>query len=586
MAPTAIDWAKLKVTDLRAELKQRGLSVAGRKYDLVHRLTAADEENSNEEATSGDAKVTTMNDKQNNKILERGLKETEEGLGKNEEAAESKPEEDSHATLNAPPDANTKEAEVVPEIPSPSKLATEASLLEPLPPPPSAVPMSEVVTDAQKRKRRSLTPPPSLHNEDAIRNKRQRVESETPLENQSRGKESTAATREATTDTIEPETASLPLENESASAMGAEPGGDMKLDKKEAADVAKSSITNNGNNGNVASSDVGMEDVDSRVIFIDTSMPPAIHPPTNALYICHLMRPLRPVMLEEYLAELATSPSSQTGGASSAHDSVLQLTYLDPIKTHAFAVFNSTTAAIRARAALHGQVWPKESNRRPLWVDFVPGESVTEWIDREEAIGGAGGSRSSAKKWEVVYSENDGHVVTTLLEIRVGVTPSAVPGRVLYIPSTGRQQLPSDSVTGTPAAIDSASVRELAPVSGSPLFDAPRGPNPNATVKQRDERLLRDRLYEGSQYGSRRPQKYGQDIEPRRDHARRKGQHDTPFLDDDIRTTHRAPPLDYRLVHPDLAQRRLDNIRMHRYSGREDADQSRGLSLSHSRSRS
>ncbi|XTI89383.1 hypothetical protein V2W45_1521457 [Cenococcum geophilum] len=135
----------------------------------------------------------------------------------------------------------------------------------------------------------------------------------------------------------------------------------------------------------------------------DRPIPPSLHPATPALYIRNFMRPLQPSALRTHLIALASPP------ASPPDSSILTLFYLDPIRTHALALFTTTTAAARVRAALHDAVWPLERDRRPLWVDFVPEERVEAWIEREEdgAREGGGGRRSGGggggRRWEVVY---------------------------------------------------------------------------------------------------------------------------------------------------------------------------------------
>jgi hypothetical protein len=139
----------------------------------------------------------------------------------------------------------------------------------------------------------------------------------------------------------------------------------------------------------------------------DRPVAPALHPATPALYIRNFMRPLRPEPLRAHLVSLASPPSS------SPDASIVKSLFLDAMKTHALVLFTSTIAASRVRASLHGSIWPPEGNRKELWVDFVPEESVEEWIKEEEdAIAaekearGAGRSIPS-KRFEVVYPGDD-----------------------------------------------------------------------------------------------------------------------------------------------------------------------------------
>lgn len=141
---------------------------------------------------------------------------------------------------------------------------------------------------------------------------------------------------------------------------------------------------------------------------VERDVDPSIHPATSALYIKNFMRPLRAPDVQAHLAHLV-NPS----GGDTAHDD-LEDFFLDQIRTHAFAVFKSVSAASRVRNALHNRVWPDEANRKPLWVDFVPAEKVRGWIETEES---QGGSRSStAKRWTVTYDDggDSGDVVAHL----------------------------------------------------------------------------------------------------------------------------------------------------------------------------
>jgi SAP domain-containing ribonucleoprotein len=86
--------------------------------------------------------------------------------------------------------------------------------------------------------------------------------------------------------------------------------------------------------------------------------------------------------------------------------------HLDQVRTHAFVQFTSVSSASRVRTALHGTVWPNERNRKELWVDFIPSNKVAEWADREQSEGG----RGSSSRWEVRYEpDEDGNILATLV---------------------------------------------------------------------------------------------------------------------------------------------------------------------------
>jgi hypothetical protein len=148
----------------------------------------------------------------------------------------------------------------------------------------------------------------------------------------------------------------------------------------------------------------------------DRPMVPALHPATPALYIRNFMRPLRPDPLRAHLVSLASPPSS------SPDASIVKALFVDAMKTHALVLFTNMTAASRARASLHGTIWPPEANRKELWVDFVPEEKVEDWIATSEAAmtaekeGRLAGRPIPAKRFEVVYPENSDGLVTAVFQ--------------------------------------------------------------------------------------------------------------------------------------------------------------------------
>lgn len=156
---------------------------------------------------------------------------------------------------------------------------------------------------------------------------------------------------------------------------------------------------------------------------------PALHPVTSALYIRNFMRPLRPEPLQAHLVALASPP------ASSPDSSIVKALFLDSMKTHALVLFTSKTAASRVRASLHGSIWPPEGNRKELWVDFIPEESVENWIKEEEdALIAEKEARANKrpinpKRFEVVYPESsDGSITAVFQEVGASVPVNAPKG--------------------------------------------------------------------------------------------------------------------------------------------------------------
>jgi hypothetical protein len=142
-----------------------------------------------------------------------------------------------------------------------------------------------------------------------------------------------------------------------------------------------------------------------------TTTTPAIHPATRALYIRHLVRPINPTALRDHLEDAARPPThTETSGL------LVQDCHVDALRTHAFILFSSISAASRARAATHDRIWPQEPMRKQLWVDFFPDERFQHYVDTEKA---SGGSRpSQAKRWELAYTvdEQSGQVNVELVE--------------------------------------------------------------------------------------------------------------------------------------------------------------------------
>jgi hypothetical protein len=118
----------------------------------------------------------------------------------------------------------------------------------------------------------------------------------------------------------------------------------------------------------------------------------SLHPPTSAIYITCLSRPLSLPAFLNHLTSLTTS-----------HTPPIQV-WLNAIKSHGFVVFGSEDDASVVRDALNGVAWPTNENRRPLCVDYVPRESVSDYIDSEES--------SRGQRFEVVYIKSSDGIIT------------------------------------------------------------------------------------------------------------------------------------------------------------------------------
>jgi len=268
------------------------------------------------------------------------------------------------------------------------------------------VPMEEIQEDKMKRKRRSLTPPV---NEDEMAVKRQKHQESTDQD---------LSFPEAPVAQID----SL-AENEVKGTKG------VTTKRKEESKERQGALTDEAPQEHTESSKQA-KDVRYRALFQTGTIrtpqtapitpthdsanmsPPedAIHPQTRALYVRNFMRPLQPHNLRKHLVDI-----SAPAGCSS-DPGIVEDFHLDQVRSHAFALFASTEAAVRARSALHGRVWPAERDRKALWADFVPNENLKTWINIE--INADGGGRTGGRRWEVEYiKKEDGSIEAVLNEL-------------------------------------------------------------------------------------------------------------------------------------------------------------------------
>lgn len=452
------DWNKLKVTELRAELKKRGLLQTGLKPVLVARLAELE----NEEGSESEATVQALD-------VSSAAATSPDGVSPVIATADGIPDAPQTAELDAqtaePEEKVDIAAEVEPQSEAvPAQAATiESSQATPKDQHTSALPSVEPLEaneDRQKRKRRSQSPPPSAT--DAAR-KRFRVSDEgTGISDEAGEAESGAGVADTKdVDDVKPVFTEQSHEGDRME--------DVKGENEQIAD-ADTEMAENPDAEGATYDDPATRTRDSRFknLFPETTpamgdvresdemeqernIPPAIHPATSALYIRDFMRPLMPQQLKAHLASLAAPP-----GQEADPDAILSF-FIDPIRTHAFVSFAKVSSASRVRSALHDRIWPDEKTRKPLWVDFVPAEKVDEWITIEEdtQAGGRGG-----KKWEVYYdTDGEGQAIVSLQEVgevyrssqpirQPSITPLPTSQAPMTIP-TGPRGNPTATSVGT-----------------------------------------------------------------------------------------------------------------------------------------
>ncbi|GAB1733077.1 hypothetical protein NU195Hw_g653t1 [Hortaea werneckii] len=428
----ATDYSKLKVTELKDLLKERGIASTGltRKQQIVEALEEEDGKSAAAQPEEPEA-VDTVDEGAEGKELEGEEEKVEAAVDEVAQAAtdgeqEANQKGETEGMLDQVEDAKV-DAPVVLETDQP--VSQDASNLI-TPRETSAVPQ-DASSDTRKRKRRSPTPPVSqdtinkkLKSADddanAVKLPEDRVVEDAPAPTDGANEPRT----EDAPEKVQPYGSSDDVMDIQKEARPDSQGNRAEADKAPTSDHVE----------RPAPETMAIDDGDHDTL----SSSGALHPATRALYIRELIRPLQPNDFRKHLVDLAT-PQDQD-----LDDSIIETFHLDPLRSHAFAVFTSTSAAARTRTALHNTVWPAEPTRKPLWVDFVPEDKVGEWIERELA---AGTSRRDAKRWEVVYENLDSGVEARLQE--VGPAPPTGPSS-----SAGGRRRESRPSHSSPGAAD------------------------------------------------------------------------------------------------------------------------------------
>ncbi|PLB38826.1 SAP domain protein [Aspergillus candidus] len=336
----------------------------------------------------------------------------------------------------APADTNGAGPDTATGKGAPSDANTELS---------TPLPTEEVLEDRRKRKRRSQSPVPTA---EAIANKKAKAQENGSETASPRGEDSMDVDRDDKQEASEAPDARADDRDRPASTQ--DEAAPESPDARAKKGAPKQDVRFKGLFAAKEPQQPRPASPPADTAMDDEHVEPALHAATAALYVDGLMRPLQPTALRTHLASLASPPGS------SPNPDVIVDFYLDPIKTHCFAAFTNVTAATRARAALHGTVWPPERNRKTLFVDFIPENKLHEWIDTEERSRGRGGPPA---RWEVKFDRTEDGVEAVLEEVdaRTGGAPPGrgpEPGDFSRPPPTGpRADIePGRRPSGPPAA--------------------------------------------------------------------------------------------------------------------------------------
>ena len=409
------DWSKLKVAELKEELKTRGVPLTGLKLkaDFVAKLEELDASAIGDEDEKNEEKIAASEDSAAEPELEQPIDEAceEPVVTKN-----GVPEEDLRNGKLEEQEVNKKPVEllantVLPEMvdmysssqikPTPSQPLTEIlatkedAKVEPAVPstPPvvkvdglsstsSPVPTTELIEDSRKRKRRSVTPPPSTQD---VALKKAKARDGTPVITK---QESSLEKIQAATDAAEAIQApdglgdNVPIKEDVPGTRGE-------------ADTKPSQLPGDATGNEQAALRSPSREESALVDLNRNDVEPSMHPATSSLYLRNFKRPLQGPILRKHLTDIARSPSD------SSENGPITLFHLDNIRTHALVSFNSVGAAAKVRLAMHNVVFPDEASRMPIWVDFVPDDKIEAWITKEAS------SNDRNKKWEVTYHIQD-----------------------------------------------------------------------------------------------------------------------------------------------------------------------------------
>ncbi|EKD01512.1 hypothetical protein A1Q2_04073 [Trichosporon asahii var. asahii CBS 8904] len=338
------DIKSLKVTELKEELKKRGLVTTGLKKDLVERLEAAI-------------------------------------------AAEPSEQQ--------PPPPQPAEPPAVPAAPEPASTTTEPPQPQSLPQEaakPSQQPV-EAPTEPVKPEEPPTAPPAAVPVEP----------SPAPV-----AKEDPTPVQEQRPPSPPPEDIQVDEEPPKPAPAEAQPAAPIEVDSKPAEPAPKSPSPARSEREGTPPPPSRKEKAEAMDIDDAPSSSSSGPRPSSALYITGLRRPLQATALASYLSSQTGTGSSDDdydppaikGSPPFVSPSCPNL-WLSGIKDHAYYRTWSISAASAIKAAVDGKKWPEgDVNAGTLHVEFIPDAKVNDFAQQEED-----GWRNGRQRFELVQDQ-------------------------------------------------------------------------------------------------------------------------------------------------------------------------------------